>query len=64
MYKLINSNIEYRNPKQYQNINNKNPKRFENSNLKHLNLFRASDFDIRVLKSWWQTPLGVCLCME
>ncbi len=45
----LNSNIEYRNSKQYQNSNDKNSKRFEHLDLENSNLFRASHFGIRIL---------------
>lgn len=46
---ILNSNIEYRNSKQYQNTNDKNAKHLEHSNFENSNLFRASDFGFRIL---------------
>ena len=43
----INSKLETRNSKQYQNTNNQNSKRLENLIFEHLDLFRISDFGFR-----------------
>ena len=48
LFKRINPKHEARNPKQYQNTNVKKSKHFGNSNFGHLNLFRISNFDIRI----------------
>jgi GTP-binding protein LepA len=50
IYKVLNPKSEFRNSKQIQNINDPNSKKqsLEHSNFKHSDLFRASDFDIRI----------------
>ncbi|GEM_PF-131799 len=46
----LNSNIEYRNPKQYLNSKHKYQNHgFENLNFEHSNLFSASDLGFRIL---------------
>lgn len=46
--KILNSKLEYRNTKQYLNSNYQNSKRLEHSDFENLNLFRISDFVLRI----------------
>lgn len=47
-FKIRNSNIEYRNPKQIIKLKNLKSKTFYILNFDHLKLFRASNFEIRI----------------
>lgn len=60
----INSKYEIRNTKQYQNSNNKNSKQKDliNSNFGNSNLFRASNFDIRILPVAYGIPRSQYFC--
>ncbi len=56
---VLNSKFKARNSKQYQNSNVQNSKKvlFAHLNVGHLNLFRISDFDIRIWSYFILAPL-------